>query len=79
MCVLYVDSYHTMCITHVCSENYQTGGENGMKGTGNLKNKALRTVEKIVRREVAKNASGWPPECTGYFHQPKRPVQQKKK
>lgn len=49
-----------------------------MKGTENLKNKAIGMVEKIARREVEKNASGWP-ECAGIFHQPKRPSQQNKK
>lgn len=50
-----------------------------MKGTGKLKSKALGAVEKIARREVEKNAFGWPPECMGIFHQPKRPSQQNKK
>lgn len=50
-----------------------------MKGTRNLKNKALGTIEKIARREVEKNASRWPPDCMGIFHQPKRPSQQRKK
>lgn len=50
-----------------------------MKGTGNLKNKALETVAKIARREVERNASDWPHECMGIFHQPKRPSQQRKK
>lgn len=50
-----------------------------MKGTGNFRNKAFRTIEKIARREVEKNSFGWPPECTGIIHQPKRPVRQKRK
>lgn len=49
-----------------------------MKGTGNLKNKVLRTVEKIARSEVKKNSFGWP-ECIGILHQPKRPKQERKK
>lgn len=49
-----------------------------MKGTGKFKNKALRTVEKIARSEVEKNAFGWP-ECMGIFHQPKRPIRQNRK
>lgn len=49
-----------------------------MKSTGKFKSKVLEMVEKIARSEVKKNAFGWP-ECTGIFHQPKRPKQQRKK
>ena len=33
----------------------------------------LKVVEKVARVEVEKTISGWPPLCTGIYHQPKRP------
>lgn len=39
-----------------------------------LKKGLLKTVEKVTRAEVEKNLFGWPPLCTGIYHQPKRPL-----
>lgn len=39
----------------------------------NLKRSILKVVEKIIRVEVEKNDSYWPPLCNGIYHQPKRP------
>lgn len=50
-----------------------------MKTKKNLRSKALSAVEKIARNEIKRHAFGWPPECAGIYHQPKRPVQQKRK
>lgn len=50
-----------------------------MKAKKNFRSKVLRTVEKIARQEVEKHAFGWPPECAGIYHQPKRPDLQKRK
>lgn len=50
-----------------------------MKAIGHLGNKALKAIEKIARSEVKKIAYGWPPECAGWYHQPKRPVRQTEK
>ena len=68
-----------MCITYVHSQNNKAGGESGMKAIGHLGNKALKAIEKIARSEVKKIAYGWPPECAGWYHQPKRPVRQTEK
>lgn len=38
-----------------------------------LSKTVLKAVEKVTRQEVKKNAFGWPPLCTGIYHQPKRP------
>lgn len=33
----------------------------------------LKLIEKITRQEIERNAFGWPPLCTGIYHQPKKP------
>lgn len=38
----------------------------------------LRTVSKLVERELENNVYSWPPHCMGIFHQPKRPTVRKK-
>lgn len=48
-----------------------------MKTKKNLRSNALSAVEKIARNEI-RHAFGWPPECAGIYHQPKRPTQQKR-
>ena len=46
-----------------------------MKRNEKTSNKVLRVVERIVRNEVEKAKSGYPPICLGIGHQPKRPKQ----
>lgn len=41
--------------------------------------KVLKFVERAVRNEAVNGIDGFPPPCTGIFHQPKRPINQKKK
>ena len=33
----------------------------------------LKMLERVARREIKKSNSGWPPQCAGIYHQPKRP------
>lgn len=42
--------------------------------------KLLKLVEQITRHEITQSvgANGDPPFCTAIFHQPKRPIEQKK-
>ena len=40
-----------------------------------VKKKTLGVVEKVVRHGVMINMYGWPPKCSGWLHQPKRPKQ----
>ncbi len=41
--------------------------------TEKINNTVLKAVEKIAWHEVEKNYFDWPPDCMGFFHQPKRP------
>ena len=50
-----------------------------MKKTEKINDTVLKAVEKIARHEVEKNYFDWPPDCMGFFHQPKRPKNVKKK
>ncbi len=34
----------------------------------------LKTLAKATEHEAKVNMHGWPPRCTGIFHQPKRPT-----
>ena len=61
-----------MCILDVFGKNYKTGGKCKMKKSRNIKNVALKVVEKIARNEVKRDVVG-PPYCIGIGHQPKRP------
>lgn len=38
-----------------------------------INKKALKVVERITRNEAEKVRRGWPPICSGIFHQSKRP------
>ena len=49
-----------------------------MKKTEKINNVILKAVERIARNEVEKNCYNWPPDCAGFFHQPKRPKNVKK-
>ncbi len=49
-----------------------------MKKTKKINDTVLKAVEKIARHEVEKNYFDWPPNCMGFFHQPKRPKNVKK-
>lgn len=49
-----------------------------MKKTEKINDTVLKAVEKIARYEVEKNYFDWPPDCAGFFHQPKRPKNVKK-
>lgn len=60
-----------MCIVTVFGKNNQAGGDSVKKR--NLNQYLLEAVEKIARIEVKKTIYGWPPDCAGIFHQPKRP------
>lgn len=40
--------------------------------------KVLEVMTKIVRYDVEQRRSSWPPLCGGIFHQPKRPIAQRK-
>lgn len=40
-----------------------------------LNKQVLRAIERVVRNTT----SEWPPRCTAILHQPKRPVDKKKK
>ena len=42
------------------------------------KKKSLEMVEKMLRIKVEANQNKWPPNCIGIFHQPKRPVKERK-
>ena len=44
-----------------------------MKKTEKINDTVLKAVERIARNEVEKNCFDWPPDCAGFFHQPKRP------
>lgn len=44
-----------------------------------LKKNLLKAVEKVTRGEVQNVVYGWPPLCTGIYHQPKRPQKPNKK
>lgn len=35
----------------------------------------LKAVKKITEVEVKRSGRRWPPYCTGFLHQPKRPEQ----
>ena len=43
-----------------------------MKKTEKINDTVLKAVEKIARHEVEKNYFDWPPDCMGFFHQPKK-------
>lgn len=40
---------------------------------------ALRMVECIVRQSATNMPPGWPPQCSTFLHQPKRPIQSRRK
>ena len=40
-----------------------------------INKQVLKAIERVTRGP----ACGWPPFCSGIFHQPKRPVDKKKK
>lgn len=40
--------------------------------------KVLKFVERAVRNEAVNEIGRFPPPCAGIFHQPKRPINQKK-
>lgn len=50
-----------------------------MKKTEKINDTVLKAVERVARNEVQKNCYKWPPDCMGFFHQPKRPKNVKKK
>jgi cyclic lactone autoinducer peptide len=41
--------------------------------------KVLKVVERAMRNEAVHGIDDFPPPCAGIWHQPKRPVNQKKK
>lgn len=43
------------------------------------KDSVLKLVSYVVKHEANANSKGWPPACTGFLHQPKRPENLKKK
>ena len=45
----------------------------------NQKKEVLKLVERVARVKVEENSFRWPPFCTGFLHQPKRPKVVKKK
>lgn len=49
-----------------------------MKKTEKIYDIVLKAVERIARKEVQKNCYNWPPDCMGFFYQPKRPKNVKK-
>lgn len=40
--------------------------------------KVLKVVEHVMRNEAVYGIDRFPPACMGIFHQPKRPISQKK-
>lgn len=40
--------------------------------------KVLKVVERMVRKEAVHGIDGFPPPCAGIWHQPKRPIVQKR-
>ena len=45
----------------------------------NVNKKVLKVVERLMRNEAVQSAGKFPPPCLGIFHQPKCPINQKKK
>ena len=45
----------------------------------NVNKKVLKVVERLMRDEAVQSASKYPPIYLGILHQPKRPINQKKK
>lgn len=45
----------------------------------NVNKKVLKVVERLMRNEATQSAGKFPPICLGILHQPKRPINQKKK
>jgi len=45
----------------------------------NVNKGVLKVIERLMRNEAVQSAGKFPPICLGIFHQPKRPVSQKKK
>ena len=45
----------------------------------NVNKKVLKAVERLMRNEATQSVGKFPPPCLGIFHQPKRPVNPKKK
>lgn len=43
-----------------------------------LKKKTLEIAERLMRNEATYGIDGFPPPCTGIFHQPKRPRSSKR-
>lgn len=39
-----------------------------------IKKSTLKVLANMTECEVEKNTSKWPPVCSGFFHQPKRPI-----
>lgn len=40
--------------------------------------KVLKLVERAIRNDAVNRIGGFPPPCSGIWHQPKRPMNQKK-
>lgn len=49
-----------------------------MKKTEQISGKVLKVVEKIVRNEAEKTATGGASACAAIYHQPKRPKRNSK-
>lgn len=49
-----------------------------MKKKDKINDTVLKIMERIARNEVEKNCYDWPPVCAGFFHQPKRPKNEKR-
>lgn len=44
-----------------------------------VEKKVMKAISKAVGNKVKANADIWPPLCSGFLHQPKRPVHDKGK
>jgi hypothetical protein len=45
----------------------------------NVNKGVLKVIERLMRNEATQSASKYPPICLGILHQPKRPVNPKKR
>lgn len=60
-----------MCCSIMYRKIIKTGGDKMRKCS--FKKEVLKVMEKVARVEVKNTVYGWPPLCTGIYHQPKRP------
>ncbi len=63
-----------LCAALLCIAKILTGGERMKK----VNKKVLKVVEHVMRNEAVYGIDKFPPACMGIFHQPKRPIIQKK-